>query len=329
MNMAILSLIIPVYNVEKYINKCILSCLNQEVVDLGHDYEIIIINDESPDKSIEIARELTNTYNGVTIIDQNNQGLSIARNNGISIAKGEYVWFVDSDDWIVENCLKDIVEKLNKFQPDIMHLNHNEIWDETNEIKAIVSSSQDSYTTAISGKEDLMQLHFPIPAQLSIYRRQFLLDNNLFFTPKILHEDMEFTPRAVYLAEKVIWHKPIVYNFLKNRNGSITSRFSLKNFYGYKAVMESIHEFTNKEIKESLCIEAMYRVIGLAMNTLLHGIHKLPKEDFKKAITQIKTFDPYFKDMTNSKYFKYIIEGFLFKINKKLALDIFNFIKKT
>ena len=91
-----LSIIVPLYNVEKYIEKCILSLVNQDF----RDYEIIVVNDGSPDESANIVNELKIKYPNVLLFHKENGGLSSARNFGLEKAKGEYVWFVDSDDWI-------------------------------------------------------------------------------------------------------------------------------------------------------------------------------------------------------------------------------------
>ena len=91
------------YNVEKFLAKCILSCENQNIS--KKEYEIICVNDGSLDSSAIIAEEIAKQYNNIIIINQENQGLSVARNTGLSNAKGDYVWFVDSDDWIEEKFL--------------------------------------------------------------------------------------------------------------------------------------------------------------------------------------------------------------------------------
>ena len=97
----ILSIIIPVYNVEKYVEKCIRSCENQDIP--KENYEVIVVNDGSPDGSLAIVERLANEFSNIKVINQENKGLSMARNTGLEAAKGEYVWFVDSDDWIEEN----------------------------------------------------------------------------------------------------------------------------------------------------------------------------------------------------------------------------------
>ena len=106
-----ISLVIPVYNVEKYIDNCIKSCLEQNIQD--EDYEIIIINDGTKDKSMDKVDIYYKQYpNLIKIYNQENKGLSAARNLGLNMANGDYIWFIDSDDWITTNCLAEIRYKL-------------------------------------------------------------------------------------------------------------------------------------------------------------------------------------------------------------------------
>ena len=102
-----ISLIIPVYNVEQYLEKCLLSCLDQDLPQ--SDYEIIVVNDGSPDGSLAIAERIAATATNITVVSQENGGLSAARNTGLEIAKGKYVWFIDSDDTIKKNWKKGLL----------------------------------------------------------------------------------------------------------------------------------------------------------------------------------------------------------------------------
>lgn len=110
-----LSIIIPIYNVEKYLSDCLNSVINQKKSDLT--YEIIIVNDGTPDNSLKIAEDYAKSHNNITIISQENQGLGGARNTGLKAASGDYVWFIDSDDWINLNSLL-ILEPFLKLQLD-------------------------------------------------------------------------------------------------------------------------------------------------------------------------------------------------------------------
>ena len=117
-----LSIIIPVYNVEQYIGRCLQSCLCQPHVTEA-DYELVIVNDGTKDNSMTIVEGMVHGMNNVIIVNQRNQGLSMARNAGLKAAKGDYVWFVDSDDWISEDCLYEILNRLK--QQMLMHCSYS------------------------------------------------------------------------------------------------------------------------------------------------------------------------------------------------------------
>lgn len=127
MKKMLLSIIIPVYNVEKYIEKCIESILNE----LNDSIEVIIVDDCTKDNSIKVCESLTYGHKNIKIIKrQENGGLSAARNTGIEMANGKYCWFVDSDDYIMPGSIKKIIELLNKNQNDLIIFNHLRV-DET------------------------------------------------------------------------------------------------------------------------------------------------------------------------------------------------------
>lgn len=176
-----LSIIIPAYNVEQYIEKCLISTQVQEV-EKGA-YEVLVIVDGAKDRSLEIAQNVARRYTNIRVIYQENEGLSGARNNGLKAAIGEYVWFVDSDDWIEENCLTGIFQKLDG-KLDILQLQRRLTYDDEPKKKEL---SIISINDVITGVEVLTKYRLPAPAQFRIYRRSFLLDNDLWFYKGILH----------------------------------------------------------------------------------------------------------------------------------------------
>ena len=120
-----LSIIVPIYNVEQYLGKCIDSLLNQ---DLPHkDYEIILVDDGSPDGCPAICDDYAKTHSNVRVIHRQNGGLSAARNSGIEVAQGRYVQFVDSDDYLEPNVLKTLVEKMEDDNLDILRFNYQNV----------------------------------------------------------------------------------------------------------------------------------------------------------------------------------------------------------
>lgn len=107
-----LSIIIPVYNASRHLPACLDSCLNQSPFCCGHDYEIVCVNDGSTDASLSILQDYSGRNHGIKVISQENSGVSRARNNGLSHAKGQYIWYVDSDDLIRQNCLAPMLEAI-------------------------------------------------------------------------------------------------------------------------------------------------------------------------------------------------------------------------
>ena len=113
-----LSIIVPVYNVEQYIRPCVESIFKQGLDD--DDFEVIIVNDGSTDRSMEMIADLISQHNNITVINQENQSLSVARNNGIAIAKGEYILMPDSDDLLIENSVEPLLEKALETKADMV-----------------------------------------------------------------------------------------------------------------------------------------------------------------------------------------------------------------
>lgn len=309
------------YGVEKYIEKCLMSCINQDI-SLGHDYEIICVNDGTRDKSAEIAKQVASGYEGIQVIDQENGGLSVARNNGLHMAKGEYVWFVDSDDWIDEGCLGRITSIL-KNDIDILQIQDRCVYDDE-------EKSFDEPFTSIegvkTGREVTLQGGLPAPAQFSIYRRKFLLENKLEFVKGIYHEDSEFKPRAVYLAHKIASDDVVSYNYYQRPVGSIMSSFSLKRANDMICVNNNLLRFSeglDDDVKS-----AIFSKIGLNMNSLFYGYRLLSSEDKRIVRRLMADNKQLFKCMIKSSNAKYKIEGFLFSISINFALLFYKLMKR-
>ena len=114
-----LNIIIPAYNVEQYLKRCVERCERQDI--RREEYEVIVVNDGSPDGTLAVANELAATYENVVVLTQENGGPSKARNHGLSVAKGDYIWFVDADDYIVENCIGRVLAICEEHDLDICH----------------------------------------------------------------------------------------------------------------------------------------------------------------------------------------------------------------
>ena len=211
-----LSVIIPIYNVEKYIEKCIKSLLDN---DLGFsEYEIIVVDDESPDNSLNIVKELANQYSNIKIISQKNKGLGGARNTGISNSKGEYVLFLDSDDWYLNNTLKNLISIADKYNLEILEFAAQGITSNGSISFHFFNSTNQNVLSGVAYYNTIRYLN---SACNKLYKRNFLVNNNLFFLEKIFIEDFEFNTRVFFKAKRVMATDYLVAQFLQSEN-SIT-----------------------------------------------------------------------------------------------------------
>ena len=234
-----LSIIVPVYNVEQYVEKCIASLL----VPGEDDYEIVIVNDGTKDKSIDIIKGKF-TDSRIRILDQENGGLSSARNHGIDVAKGEYIWCVDSDDWVETAEIPTIIKELKDL--DILYFGsyYTDYGDGRDSIINILEND------ASDGK-GLICKSFAHCAPYYIIKKQLLDQHNLRFPEGILHEDSLFTPVLLTYCNKVRHYEAPVYHHLK-RDGSITHIIKPKRIYDLIYVITSLIEFgkgLDKDIK--------------------------------------------------------------------------------
>lgn len=292
------------YNVELYIERCLMSCLKQDIS--CEDYEIIVVNDGSPDGSLQIAERIAKDYNNITIISQPNGGLSAARNTGLSVAKGDYVWFVDSDDWIKENCLKEVLEQLYSEGLDALAICRAWVKNENVEFPPIYK-----YQGIMKGKDALLKGNVIPCVPFTIYNRNFLNRNNLRFYKGIYHEDNEFTYRSYYYLNKVAFTNKVLYFVYSNPN-SITRTFNTKKSYDLFIVANSLMDFMCIVEKKYKII--YYNEIGQLINSALNNLNGADKLDINNFNDFVNKNRHLFKYLIKSNVFKYKLEGILFSI---------------
>lgn len=243
------SIIVPIYKVEKYIHKCISTLIGQTYSDI----EIILIDDGSPDRCPKICDEYAKLDNRIIVIHKQNGGLSDARNAGLEIATGDYVIFVDSDDYINS----DTCERLLKYAEtncDVL------IGDATVEGANIEMAHIQPTMKVYSGIEYLNEAFHadkaPMAAWLNIYKRSFLVENGLRFKQGILHEDEQFTPRILLLATSVIVTGVNFYHYFIRENSITTKGDKRKNatdLYNTCCELEKIYEsIEDNELRQKM-----------------------------------------------------------------------------
>jgi glycosyltransferase involved in cell wall biosynthesis len=242
-----LSIIVPVYNVEKYIRPCIESIFNQ-----GLDkacFEMIIVNDGSEDRSMEMITDIINQHTNITVINQENQGLSMARNNALAQATGEYILFVDSDDLLIDNCIPYLLDNALSSKADLIVADFSKMTNE--QIAQFPNKTFIQKNGSIqekTGNELLLQDLNPYYCHVwrTMYRRDFLNKNNLRFIPHIYYEDVPFTHQC-YLKAKKCLRVHWVFIIYRKHHTSITSSFSLKKAKDYCTAISETWKMSNEE----------------------------------------------------------------------------------
>lgn len=287
-----LSIILPIYNVSKWLGRCLASIRNQGLN--PEDYEIVAVNDGSTDDSMEVLEAFRQEEEkaGVktapwVIVNQENKGLSAARNAGLKAAHGTFVWWVDSDDYLEPCCAVKLLERAEKDRLDVLCFGLQLVYDAVPGSEQPIAGSEpynipDSTKGAVvKGEKFMLQVGMPPAAWAAIYRRSFLEARALKFMEGVLHEDQEFTPRAYFLAKRIAFENCIVYNYVQ-RDGSIMKSENPKKTDDLLKICNSLWKFAedNTQIESSIRYCFVNRVSFLFSQALSNlcrcGIYVFP-----------------------------------------------------
>lgn len=289
------SIIIPVYNVEKYLRKCLNSVFSQNY----KNYEVIVVNDGTKDNSMDIVKDYP-----VKVINQKNQGLSVARNNGVKKATGEYILFLDGDDYIEKGLLKEINKSLNN-NPDIVRFQIKEVFEDGKEI-----DYNEKPFTDKNGQEAfklITKYHFVENAWCYAIRREYYLKNKFKFKENTFHEDFGLLPLVIIKAKKVNSINYIGYNYLQ-RQGSIMNNGEYTKTQKKVADMYDHYYFLLNEAKKLSFDTSIFK--SFISNSLIIKITELNDEDYKiylKKLKKDKVFDNLLTDTFQRKIKKYLL----------------------
>ena len=302
----LLSFVVPCYNVEKNIQRCLDSIY---ACDLSEDkFEVLCVNDCSPDGTQIILEENRKCHGNLRIIvHEFNKGPGGARNTGISGARGDYIWFVDSDDEIQGGCLKDVLDRICNDNLDIMTFNYRLVDSYGNEkplqylLKDIPVQNGTSFAkTAFEGG---IALNMGYVVRF-IYKTAFLRSHNLQFPEKVCWEYTVFMPKSIILAQRVAAVSPIMYTYWMNP-GSISNTF--RRAYPARMIFEFSFDAGNDVLRlseevedEELCIELRNAAINRYINYFpinLFRTNRVNRKKFyelvnerKKKVAELKAF---------------------------------------
>lgn len=283
-----LSFIVPFYNVESYIEDCIRSLYNQDFPKV--EYEVICVDDCSPDNSRSIIERLQKEYPTLKLVCHDiNKKLGGARNTGLREASGKYIWFVDSDDFIEKNVLKKLISIAEYENLDILHFDYSNYPQENVSAKRIIPE-----TSVMSGVEMLLGNTLMwdvdlITAWQKIYKRQFLMDNNLFFAENIMFEDNDFAIATLAYSQRVK-HVNINAYFYRNNANSITRvKPTAEHLNYYFAVIYLLHDLHERFIREKKDIRLINLVVNFNKSNMhdIQNVYLQANENEKKAMYNI------------------------------------------
>ena len=233
-----MSIIVPVFNTEKYLSKCLNSILSYET-----QLEVICINDGSSDKSLDLLKVFEKRDKRVRIYDQKNQGLSAVRNRGIKLSKSPYIMFVDSDDFITSCGVELVLELLETSQIDMV------LFENTRE--GVFTDNEDLLIDNRDKEKifrDLLALNIKNSACLSIIKKEILIQNSITFPVGRTFEDLFTTYKIVYNCENVIKIKNVIYHYNVSAN-SISSEFNKQNIDDIFFSLNKLKEFLETKIE--------------------------------------------------------------------------------
>lgn len=270
-----LSILVPVYNVEKYVRACIDSIYRQGLNE--EEFEVIIVNDGTEDKSMEVIADIINQHHNISVINQENQGLSVARNTGIAAAKGEYILMPDSDDLLIEYSLKPLLIKAIESHADLvvadfLTMNDNEIENFTKS-----PSRPHSITTFIEKTGQQLILDDLIPHECyvwrTLYNRHFLINNHLKFYPGITYQDRPFTYACYLKANKCLKTSTFLYIYRKGHSTAASYLINKKKAFDYCISISEIWKVANTErlpirVRETITTNIAKNIAALTRRTV-------------------------------------------------------------
>lgn len=236
------SVIIPAYNVEKYIEQCVRSVMDQTL----REIEIIVINDGSTDSTLAIIRQLSQEDSRIIVVEQENKGLSSTRNVGLKLSRGKYIQHLDGDDWIDYKYLEDAYYFAEKHNLDILVFDYLKYYSENNMVYI-----KDFKSDHILSGEEYREIYFEQKVARTVWNKFILRDlyfkNDIFFIPKIsMGEDFAVTSRLAYVVNK-IGKIDKAYVYYRQNPESMTKRNRSKDILPYLSIFDEIEAYLSKK----------------------------------------------------------------------------------
>jgi glycosyltransferase involved in cell wall biosynthesis len=302
-----ISIIIPVYNVEKYLRRCIESILSQSI----NDFEVILVNDGSSDQSGSIADEYKSKANDqrIIVIHKENGGVSSARNAGLSVASGDYVWFVDGDDWIEPNALEEILSEIENLEVDLVVFGNARVGKNIRLVNSLTLNKPGLYNFEILDfyKNYYFSNKVGFVPWNKIYRREVIRNNHILFdTEEAFGEDLLFNLYFYLNINTICFSNGVYYNYYV-REGSAERTPSKQRHIQQMRIFEKYINYVqiknlSQEIKDDILPVLFFRHLVSGVNqSKKAGIKSHELRSFLKTINQKKSFCSIFNTLSVKK----------------------------
>ncbi len=254
------SIIVPVYNTEEYLEKCLNSLVNQTLKEI----EIICVNDGSTDNSGKILKEYAKQYSNIRVIEQQNLKQGAARNKGVNAAKGEYIGYVDSDDWVDNNYFEKLYNTAKKYDSDIALATNIRIGN--GKTKKRLDITTEGIYSSLQNKFDVCKQSKNECPTNKIYRREFLNKHEITWPEGVYCEDKIYTLKAVYYANSVVTVPDVNYYYYRRTNSTVKSKNSRDKDFARRQVLDFLKEH-NANIRdcEFWAIKSEKKLWGLTL----------------------------------------------------------------
>ena len=269
MTKPLISVIVPVYNVQKYLPMCLNSVLAQTF----GDFEVICVDDGSTDDSLKILQEYAAKDKRIKVIHQENQGVSAARNCGLSFAIGHYIYFMDSDDFISQKCFEKAAEIIDRYSPDCVMFDYREV----SENEILNDDAPEVKVQKLENPFELfMQKHSPIYSNLwtKIYKTG-IIGKQCFDENMIYGEDLWFNIQFLSKAQKFYYIRQQMYGYVKHENSITKSKFNVRKALSFLKLCFNIKENFGKTPHY---IKMRHNISNLSLKFVLKNLHKLPAD---------------------------------------------------
>ncbi len=318
--MTILSVVIPVYNVDGYISECLESILNQSFKDL----EVICVNDGSDDNSLEILNYYKKLDSRIVIIDKSNEGSGVARNYGLSIARGEYIYFADGDDLLVDNALELMIKTADEKHTDILIFGAYSYYGGKRKIGGYSADKLPKrYLNKVFSSNDIKRtiFRFPSTAWTKLYRREFLTKNNIKFQEIRAGQDQLFFFHSMIKADRIAILPKNLYCYRKNRCGSVTACKKKENYspiYVFTAIEKLLKDEGVFDDFKSVFVSGYFSKATSWLGKFRDDMKSGYFEEYMKLLEHIRKEHPFgwwmrFNPKVTDNYCKLKIKQFLAK----------------